>query len=57
MDVQNGVVGEAHRRDEVVGNMATLVERPAASGVPVVWVQHSPEDLPQGSEPGSTSPS
>ena len=34
IDVQNGVVGEAHDRDRVVTNMATLVDRraPPASG-------------------------
>lgn len=51
IDVQNGVVAEAHERDAVVGRIATLVERARGEGVPVVWVQHSDEDLPQGSEP------
>jgi len=51
IDVQNGVVGEAHDRDAVVGNVATLVEKARASGTPVVWVQHSGDDLAQGSEP------
>jgi len=51
IDVQNGVVGEAYDRDAVVGNVATLVEKARASGTPVVWVQHSGDDLAQGSEP------
>ena len=51
IDVQNGVVGEAHDRDAVVGNVVTLVEKARASGTPVVWVQHSGEDLVRGSEP------
>ena len=51
IDVQNGVVGEAHDRDAVVGNVATLVEKARAGDTPVVWVQHSGDDLPQGSEP------
>jgi nicotinamidase-related amidase len=50
IDVQNGVVGNSHNRDEVVGNIATLVEKARAEDVPVVWVQHSSEELPKGSE-------
>jgi nicotinamidase-related amidase len=51
VDVQNGVVAGAPRRDEVVANIATLVEKARAEDVPVVWVQHSDEGLPMGSEP------
>ena len=50
IDVQNGVVAGAHRRDEVVANINTLVERARAADVPVVWVQHSDKDLPAGSD-------
>jgi nicotinamidase-related amidase len=50
IDVQNGVVAGAHRRDEVVANIAVLVDRARAEGTPVVWVQHSDEDLPRDSE-------
>jgi nicotinamidase-related amidase len=51
IDVQNGVVGHAHNRDEVVANVATLVDKARAAGVDVVWVQHSnPEHLPEGSD-------
>src|SRR4051812_49752212 len=50
IDVQNGVVGQAHDRDAVVGNVATLVEKARASGTPVVWVQHNADDLVEGSE-------
>jgi nicotinamidase-related amidase len=48
IDVQKGVVAGAHRRDEVVATIAALVERARASRTPVVWVQHSSEDLVQG---------
>jgi nicotinamidase-related amidase len=51
IDVQIGVVGEAHDRDRVVGNIAALVERARAEGVPVVWVQHADEGMPRDSEP------
>lgn len=51
IDVQNGVVAEAHRRDEVVSTIAALVDRARAEAVPVVWIQHSDERLVVGSEP------
>jgi nicotinamidase-related amidase len=50
IDVQQGVVAEAHRRDEVVANIGTLVETARGAGVPVVWVQHSDEELKRGSD-------
>ena len=50
VDVQQGVVAEAPRRDEVVGKISMLVDRARDGGVPVVWVQHSDEELPQGSD-------
>jgi nicotinamidase-related amidase len=50
VDVQNGVVEGAHRRDAVVANVASLVERARRERVPVVWVQHSDEELARGSD-------
>ncbi len=50
IDVQNGVVGAAVRRDEVVANIRALVDRARREGVPVVWVQHEDEELARGSE-------
>lgn len=50
IDVQNGVVAGAHRRDEVVANIDTLVGRARAQDVPVVWVQHSDDQLKRDSE-------
>lgn len=50
VDVQNGVVEGAHRRDEVIANINDLVERARAADVPVVWVQHQSEELPEGSD-------
>jgi nicotinamidase-related amidase len=50
IDVQNGVVDGAFRRDEVVANISSLVDRARADGVPVVWVQHSADDLAEGTE-------
>src|SRR5579871_370410 len=51
IDVQNGVVESAHARDEVVENIAALVEKARGGGVPVVWVQHENDDLVKGSDP------
>lgn len=48
IDVQNDVVDGAHRRDEVVTAIGSLLERARAQGVPVVWVQHSDDELSPG---------
>src|SRR5437764_15309352 len=50
VDVQNGVVGGAHERDAVVANVGSLVEKARRERVPVVWVQHSDEQLARGSD-------
>ncbi|HET9094006.1 MAG TPA: cysteine hydrolase family protein [Solirubrobacteraceae bacterium] len=50
IDVQNGVVDGAHERDAVVARIGSLVDRARAADVPVIWVQHSDEELPEGSE-------
>ncbi|GAA1597251.1 MULTISPECIES: isochorismatase family protein [Kribbella] len=50
VDVQTGVVGEAFERDRVVANVATLVGKARAGGVPVVWIQHSGENLAKGTD-------
>jgi nicotinamidase-related amidase len=50
VDVQNGVVEGAHRRDAVVANVSSLVERARDEQVPVVWVQHNDDGLARGSD-------
>jgi nicotinamidase-related amidase len=50
VDVQNGVVKEAHERDAVVANVASLVENARRDHVPIVWVQHSDEGLARDSD-------
>jgi nicotinamidase-related amidase len=50
IDVQKGVVAQAHEREAVIANIASLVDRARGEHVQVVWVQHSADDLPQGSE-------
>jgi nicotinamidase-related amidase len=49
VDVQVGVMSEAWDAPRVIKNVARAVERARAEGVPVIWVQHSDEELPQGS--------
>jgi nicotinamidase-related amidase len=50
VDVQTGVVEGAYERDTVVANVGVVVDKARAAGVPVVWVRHSSDDLPPGSE-------
>jgi nicotinamidase-related amidase len=50
IDVQNGVVNGSHNRDAVIANINTLIGRARAEDMPVIWVQHSDEDLPKGSD-------
>ncbi len=50
IDVQNQVVEGAHNRDAVLVNINTLVDKARAQNVPVVWVQHSSDELKTGSE-------
>src|SRR6266576_3873478 len=50
IDVQNGVVEGAHERDAVVANVGRLVDKARENDVPVVWVQHSSEELAKESD-------
>ncbi|MGZ4807617.1 MAG: isochorismatase family protein [Ilumatobacteraceae bacterium] len=50
VDVQNGVVERAFARDAVVANVGSLVEKARRERVPVVWVQHSDEQLARESD-------
>jgi nicotinamidase-related amidase len=49
IDVQNGVVDGAPKRDDVVANINDLVGQARAQDVPVIWVQHNDDGLPRGS--------
>jgi nicotinamidase-related amidase len=50
IDVQNGVVADAYDRDAVFTNINTLLDRARAEDVPVIWVQHTDNGLPTGSD-------
>ena len=45
VDMQNGVIANAHARAAVVGNVSRLVERARPDGIPVIWVRHADERL------------
>jgi nicotinamidase-related amidase len=49
VDVQAGVMREAWDADRIVRNVSLAVDRARAQAVPVIWVQHSDDDLPYGS--------
>ena len=50
IDVQNGVVGKAYERDSVIARIQSLVDKARAEDIPVLWVQHSDDEMPKGSE-------
>jgi nicotinamidase-related amidase len=50
IDMQNGVVEGAYRREEVIENIEAAVAMARSAHVPVVWVQHSDEELVIDSE-------
>jgi nicotinamidase-related amidase len=50
VDMQNGVVENAHDRDAVIANIGHLVETARREDVPAIWVQHSDMELTKGSK-------
>ena len=50
IDVQVNVVKDAYLRDEKVANMVEAVKKARAASIPVIWVRHSEEELPIGSD-------
>lgn len=50
VDVQRDVMAASIRAQEVTDRIVGLVDRARAAAVPVVWVQHSDDDLPFGSD-------
>jgi nicotinamidase-related amidase len=56
VDVQNGVVADAHERDAVVANIASLVAEARSGKVPVIWVRHNDEQLAKDSDPWQIVP-
>jgi nicotinamidase-related amidase len=50
IDTQTGVVAGNYQRDAVVANVGTLVEKARRERVPVVWVQHSDDNVVRGTD-------
>jgi len=50
IDMQKGVVGQAFDVDRVVANINTLIDKARSEGVPIIWVQHSDDQMPEGSD-------
>jgi nicotinamidase-related amidase len=50
IDAQNAILAAAAGRDGVLANIGGLIGRARAEGVPVIWIQHSGDGLPPGSE-------
>ena len=46
IDVQNGVVEYAWKRDTTISKIAALVDKARESNTEVIWVQHSEDDMP-----------
>jgi nicotinamidase-related amidase len=49
VDVQAGVMSDSWDAPRIIDNVSRAVERARAQGVPVIWVQHSDDDLRYGS--------
>lgn len=49
IDMQNAVLADAHNVELVTKNVSRLVERAREAKIPVIWVQHSDEELVLGS--------
>ena len=49
VDVQAGVMSGSWDASRIINNVSRAIERARAQGVPVLWVQHSDNELPYGS--------
>ncbi|MBL8360369.1 MAG: cysteine hydrolase [Rubrivivax sp.] len=56
VDAQVDVLRAVHDRERVVRNLAELVRKARAGGVPVIWVQHSDAELRRGSDGWKLAP-
>lgn len=50
IDAQTDVLADGYLRDETIGNIQLLVTRARELSVPVIWVQHSDDELVLNSE-------
>jgi nicotinamidase-related amidase len=49
VDVQVGVMRNAWDSNRIISNVATVVDRARQNNIPVIWVQHSDDELSHGS--------
>lgn len=49
VDVQNGVMRDAWDSPRIIANIALAVERARARAIPVIWIQHTDDELVEGS--------
>lgn len=50
IDAQNIILKDCYQRDQKVVKMADAVDRARAAGIPVIWIQHSDQDIIEGSK-------
>ena len=50
IDVQNGVVLHAWQKEAVVERINLAIDSARSAGIPVIWVQHSEEEMPIDSD-------
>lgn len=50
IDMQRDVVGNTHDTDRVIANINSLVDTARSKQVPVIWVQHTDDQLPEGTD-------
>ena len=50
IDVQTNVVMDAWHRDEVITNINSLIVKARQARTPVIWIQHSDDDLEIGTD-------
>jgi nicotinamidase-related amidase len=56
IDVQAGVVADAHQRDAVVANINALVAKAREEEIPVVWIQHNDDGLVRDTDDWQLAP-
>lgn len=45
VDVQNGVIKSAYKKDSVVENIGVMISKARKANVPIIWVQHTDNEL------------
>jgi Isochorismatase family len=50
VDMQNGVIEGAYKRDAVVANIGSLIGKARRERVPIIWVKHSDGQLARGAD-------